>query len=301
MKQAADFKTGYVAVIGRPNGGKSTLINQMLEHKLSIVSAKPQTTRHQILGVLTDADHQIIFIDTPGIHNQRGTALNRQLNQAAMSSVHDVDVLVMVIEAMKWNDEDEKALKAMQHSEAVKVLVVNKIDRVQHKDDLLPFLQRVADKADFAHIHPVSALKNRQVDALLGTLKSLLPVHPPVFAEDQLTDRPTRFFVAEIIREKLMLRLHQELPYSLSVEVEKYSEEGGIVHIHATIWVERANQKRIVIGKGGEALKTVGIQARKDIESLIGGRVNLQLWVKVKSAWTDDIKALEQLGYTDRT
>ncbi|WP_223788989.1 GTPase Era [Marinicella meishanensis] len=293
------YKSGYVAVIGRPNVGKSTFINQVLQQKLSIVSHKPQTTRHQILAIHSTAAAQMVFIDTPGIHNQKGTALNKHLNQTAQSSSHGVDVVLFLVEALKWTDEDRRAAKVMQQSSAKKILVINKIDKVKHKEQLMPFVERLVGEHHFDQIHYISALKNKHLEPLLKVIYDYLPVGEPIFDEDQISDRSTRFFITELIREQLMERFHQELPYSVTVNIEAYEIKGRMHHIHANIWVERNNQKRIIIGTQGDAIKQIGIKARQAIEQFIEAKVNLKLWVKVKSSWTDDIKAIEALGYTD--
>lgn len=293
------YKAGYVAVIGRPNVGKSTLINQILEQKLAIVSHKPQTTRHQILAIHTTEHSQMVFIDTPGIHNQKGTALNKHLNQTAQSSSFGVDVVLFLVEAMKWTDEDKRAAKIVQQSSAKKILVVNKVDKIKDKSKMMPFVESITSDQDFDSIHYISALKNKQIAPLLEVIQKQLPVNEPLFDEEQISDRSTRFFVSELIREQLMDRFHQELPYSVTVGVEQYEIKGPVHHIHAVIWVERNNQKRIVIGKQGEAIKQIGIKARQEIQEFVQAKVNLKLWVKVKSSWTDDIRAIESLGYTD--
>lgn len=294
-----EFKAGYVAVIGRPNVGKSTLINQVLQQKLSIVSHKPQTTRHQILAIHSTEQSQMVFIDTPGIHNQKGTALNKHLNQTAQSSSFGVDVVLFLVEALKWNDEDKRAAKVVQQSSAKKILVINKVDKVKNKEQLIPFVEQLTESMSFDSIHYISALKNKQINPLLEVVHQQLPISEPLFDEEQISDRSTRFFISELIREQLMERFHQELPYSVTVGVEQYEVKGQVHHIHAVIWVERNNQKRIIIGKQGEAIKQIGIQARREIEDFIEARVNLKLWVKIKSSWTDDIRAIESLGYTD--
>jgi len=292
-------KCGYAAVLGRPNVGKSTLINQIIQQKLSIVSHKPQTTRHQILAIHTTDRGQLIFIDTPGIHNQKGTALNKHLNQTAQSSSFGVDVVLFLVEAMKWTDEDKRAAKVACRSDGKKILVINKVDKVKHKERLLTFVQTILNEFEFDAIHYISALKNKQITPLEDSVFDYLPEGEPIFDEDQVSDRSTQFFVSELIREQLMLRFHQELPYSTSVSIEQYEVKGVIHHIHAIIWVERKNQKGIVIGRQGEALKQIGVKSRKEIEQFIGARVNLKLWVKVQSSWTDDAKAIDALGYQD--
>ncbi len=300
MKINSPYKSGYVAVIGRPNVGKSTLINQVLQQKLSIVSHKPQTTRHQILAIHSTERNQIVFIDTPGIHNQKGTALNKHLNQTAQSSSHGVDVVLFLVEAMKWTDEDKRAAKVIAQSTAKKILVVNKVDKIRHKEQMIPYVESIMTDFEFDAIHYISALKNKHVAPLLDVIHNFLPDGAPIFDEDQISDRSTRFFISELIREQLMERFHQELPYSVTVNVEAYEIKGLVHHIHAIIWVERKNQKRIIIGTKGEAIKQIGIKARQEIQSFIQAKVNLQLWVKVKSSWTDDIKAVEALGYNDQ-
>lgn len=299
-----NYKAGYVSVIGRPNVGKSTLINQILEQKLSIVSHKPQTTRHQILAIHSTERSQVVFIDTPGIHNQKGTALNKHLNQTAQSSSHGVDVVLFLVEAMKWTDEDLRAAKVMAQSSAKKILVINKVDKVKDKQKMFPFVEKIMQDFSFDGIHYISALKNKHVEPLLDAIHNMLPLGAPIFDEEQISDRSTRFFITELIREQLMERFHQELPYSVSVNIEAYEVKADkhkdeIHHIHANIWVERNNQKRIIIGTKGDAIKQIGIKARQEIQAFIGAKVNLKLWVKVKSSWTDDIRALEALGYND--
>jgi GTP-binding protein Era len=297
--KSQSYKSGYVSVIGRPNVGKSTFINQVLQQKLSIVSHKPQTTRHQILAIHTSDKGQMVFIDTPGIHNQKGTALNKHLNQTAQSSSHGVDVVLLLVEALKWTDEDNRAAKVVQQSTAKKILVVNKVDKVKQKEQLIPFVEKILQTYDFDGIHYISALRNKQIEPLIEVIYGFLPIGEPVFDEDQISDRSTRFFITELIREQLMDRFHQEIPYSITVNIESYEVKGLIHHIHAVIWVERKNQKGIIIGNQGEAIKQIGIKARREIEDFIQAKVNLKLWVKVQSAWTDDIKAIEALGYKD--
>jgi|SRR5690554_4295770 len=293
------FKAGYVAVIGRPNAGKSTLINQILQQKLSIVSHKPQTTRHQILAIYHQEQGQIVFLDTPGIHNQKKTALNRQLNQTAKTSAQEVDVVMVMVEATKWQDEDKRAAAIAMDSRAKKILVINKVDLVKDKSELIPFVERILGEFEFDEVFYISALKNKQIEVLLEGLFRYLPASEPLFDETHISDRSSRFFVAELIREQLTLRFHEELPYSVTVTIDSYDEKPEIVHIHATIWVEREQQKRIIIGRKGDAIKQVGTKARHEIEHLIDSRVNLKLWVKVKSSWTDDQNALDALGYRD--
>ncbi len=296
---AETYCSGYVAVIGRPNVGKSTLINQILQQKLSIVSHKPQTTRHQILAIHSTDQGQIVFIDTPGIHNQKGTALNKHLNQTAQSSSLCVDVVLLLIESLKWTDEDKCAAQVVQQSNAKKILVVNKIDKVKDKGRLIPFVDDLSNNYYFDSVHYISALKNKQIKPLLSMILSCLPEGDPIFDPEQISDRSTRFFISEFIREQLTERFHQELPYSMTVAIENYDVKGTIHHIHAVIWVEKNSQKSIIIGKQGEAIKQIGVKARQVIEQFIQAKVNLKLWVKVKSSWTDDLNAIASLGYTD--
>jgi len=296
-RQSEPYRCGLVALIGRPNVGKSTLLNHLLGQKLSITSRKPQTTRHQILGIKTTDRAQFVFVDTPGLHKPRKRALNRYLNRAASSVLPSVHAILFVVEALRWTEEDELVLEHVRRAGVPALLVVNKVDRIEDKAALLPYLAEVAQKHDFAAVVPVSALRHDNLDDLEAELLKLLPESEPLFPEDQITDRSVRFLAAEIIREKLMRSLGQELPYDLTVEVERFEEEGNLVRIGALIWVDRPNQKAIVIGKGGERLKQIGQQARKDIEAMLERKVFLELWVKVKSGWSDDERALQSLGY----
>ena len=292
-------KCGYVAVIGRPNVGKSTLINHIVGEKVSIVTSKPQTTRHQILAISTKPSGQILFIDTPGMHVGHKKALNKFMNKTAANAVLDVDLILFVVESLRWSADDEQALKALEHSKTDVILVINKADLIKQKEKLLPFANKVFQNYDFKEIFYISASKGKGVEDLEKKIYQYLPESDNFFSDDQLTDKSTRYLVSELIREQLMLRFHQELPYSLTVEVESFDDKGHIVHIHALIWVEREIQKNMLIGKGGDSMKHVGIQARKAIQDLIGNKVHLKLWVKVKSAWADDDRLLQQLGYKD--
>jgi len=296
---AKDYRCGYVALVGRPNVGKSTLLNHLLGQKISITSRKPQTTRHQILGIKTTDNAQVIYVDTPGMHLHGKRAMNRYMNRAAISALEGVHVALFLIEALRWTEEDDLVLKHLAQSQVPVILVVNKVDKLEDKGALLPYLQQVAGKYDFKHIIPVSALKGISLDVLEGHIQEFLDVSSPYFPEDQVTDRSLRFMVAEIVREKLMRRLGQELPYDSTVEIERFKEDKGLVKIHAVIWVERKNQKAIIIGKGGERIKAIGEEARHDIEKLVEKKVYLELWVKVKEGWSDDERALQSLGYHD--
>ncbi|MGB5395688.1 MAG: GTPase Era [Gammaproteobacteria bacterium] len=288
---------GYVAIVGRPNVGKSTLLNHILGMKLSITSRKPQTTRHQILGVKTTGASQAIYVDTPGIHKRRGTAINRYMNRAATSVLADVDVVLFVIQAGSWQEEDQNVLERLESVTVPVILVVNKIDTVQEQEKLLDFVQQTAAKYAFEAVVPTAALKNSGIDQIEQCVAKLLPENPPFFPEDQLTDRSTRFLVTEIIREKLVRELGQELPYTSTVMIEKYVEENNMVKIHAVIYVETKGQKAIIIGRKGERLKSIGTSARKSIESLIDSKVYLNLWVKIREGWSNDERALRSLGY----
>jgi len=292
-------RCGIVAIVGRPNVGKSTLLNHLLGQKISITSRKPQTTRHRILGVDTRGNDQLVFVDTPGLHRDNGRALNRFMNRSALGSMGDVDIIVMVLDRLEWGEEDEAiAERALQRGVPV-ILVVNKVDKLESKAVLLPFLEDTAKRYEFSAIVPLSALRSQNLDSLVGELRSRLPEAAHLFPPDQVTDRSERFLVAEIVREKLIRQLGEELPYSNTVQIEEFRDEGTIVHISALIVVEKDGQKAIVIGKGGSRLKKIGEEARADIERLIDTKVMLKLWVKVRSGWADDERALRSLGYVD--
>lgn len=292
-------KCGYVAVIGKPNAGKSTLINYIVGEKVSIVTAKPQTTRHQILAVQTTKKGQILFIDTPGLHKGHNKALNNYMNRAASTAVLDVDLVLFMVEALRWTKDDSAALKALSRANCPVILVINKADLISKKEKLLPFANELCGRYDFAEIFYLSAIKGKGVSDLESKIYSYLPESENYYADDMLTNKSTRYLVSELIREQLTLRYHQELPYSLTVEVESYDDQESIVHIHALIWVEREPQKNMLIGKKGESLKQVGSASRMEIQDLIGKQVNLKLWVKVKSSWSENERLLQQLGYSD--
>ncbi|MEM1403981.1 MAG: GTPase Era [Pseudomonadota bacterium] len=292
-------RCGYVAIVGRPNVGKSTLLNHLLEQKISITSRKPQTTRHQILGIKTTERAQLLFVDTPGIHGAAERALNRFMNRAAGAAVSGVDVIVMVVERGEWRDDDERVLSACINAGVPIVLAVNKIDLEDSPNEVLPALESLATRADFAALIPVSALRGRNLDALEEALVERLPEGEFLFHEDEVTDRSTRFMVAEIVREKITRQLGDELPYAATVEIEEFREEGAVTHISALILVERKGQKAIIIGHQGKRLRQIGTEARVDIERLIDGKVMLNLWVKVRAGWADDERALRSLGYDD--
>lgn len=294
------FRSGYVAIIGRPNVGKSTLINRILGQKLCITSRRPQTTRHRILGIKTSDDSQLIYVDTPGLHIDDKRAMNRYMNRAAASSIDDVDVILFVVDGMNWTDEDERVLERLkENAKAPVILVINKVDKLADKEVLLPQIEKLAVQFDFANVLPISARKGVNVDQLEQEIKKLIPEGELIFPEDQLTDRSSRFLAAELVREKLFRHLGQELPYSITVEIEQFDEENGMYRIGAVIYVERDGQKSIVIGKKGELLKSVGKDARLEMESLFGCKVFLRLWVKVREGWGDNERMLKNLGYND--
>lgn len=292
-------RCGTVAIVGRPNVGKSTLLNRILGQQLVITSRKPQTTRHAILGIKTRPEGQILFVDTPGIHQRGSNALNRYLNRAARAALMETDLALLVVEALRWTDEDAKALAAVADSGVQAIAVINKIDRVPQRPLLLPYLKELSERHGFLHLVPVSATKGEQIEQLERLILSALPEGEPVFPPDQLSDRPERFFAAELVREQLMRRYADELPYATTVEIERFEDEGGRYRIHALIWVERPGQKAIVIGKGGEALKEAATRARLKMERLFGCPVYLRVWVKVKKSWASDEQALAALGYQE--
>lgn len=292
-------RCGYVGLVGRPNVGKSTLLNRLLGMKLSIVSRRPQTTRNRLIGVQTRGDTQFVYVDTPGLHGEQKKALNRYLNRSAVTALGDVDVVVMVVEPERWTDDDELVLKHLRRAGRPVVAVVNKVDLIPQKDRLLPFLEKLSQRFEFEEIVPLSASKGQNVEPLEEILRRFLPEAPFLFPEDQVTDRSERFLVAELIREQLMRTLGQEVPYSTTVEVEAFEDEDGRSRIAAVIWVERDGQKAIVIGKGGQQLKRIGQQARAQIQDLLERRVHLDLWVKIRDGWADDERAMKSLGYDD--
>jgi len=294
---STSFKTGYVALIGKPNTGKSTLMNALIGEKVSITAPRPQTTRHQILGIKTTEEYQCIFVDTPGIHDNNSKAIHRYMNRAATSMMAESDLIIVMLEVKNFNQDDVKILQRTEAFDNV-TLVLNKIDQVS-KQACLPVMQRIAGCAPGREIVPVSALHNQNLDRLETLIVNQLPIAVPVFPADQLTDKSMRFIAAEIIREKLFRVLTQELPYSITVNVDHYKEEPDLIRISATIWVERKSQKGIVIGKKGSLLKKTGSLARQDIEQLVDNKVYLQLWVKVREDWADDELSLAAFGYSD--
>jgi GTP-binding protein Era len=291
-----------VAVIGRPNVGKSTLTNALVGAKVSIVSNRPQTTRHRLLGIATYPEGQLVLVDTPGLHKVQKRAMNRVMNRAARGSLEGVDAGLLVIEAGRWDEEDSLAFNVLRDAGIPVVLVVNKIDRLKDKGALLPFLQEVTAGRDFSSVHPISAQKRNGLEALVRDVLALLPEAPPMFGEDEITDRSQRFLAGELVREQLMRQLGAELPYATTVEIESFVEDatsrsGQLLRIGAVIWVEREGQKAIVIGKGGTRLKEIGAKSRLQMERLFGAKVFLETWVRVREGWSDDEAALKAFGY----
>ncbi|OOZ37377.1 GTPase Era [Solemya velesiana gill symbiont] len=292
-------RCGYCAIVGRPNVGKSTLLNRLIGQKLAITSRKPQTTRHSILGVKTTEQGQVIYVDTPGIHQRGDQAMNKYLNRTAKTALADVDLLVFVVEANRWTDEDAAVLQTIKNIGTPTILVVNKVDTVKEKQSLLPFLSEIAAKHPFEEVIPLSTMSGDNADMLGKQVLARLPESENFFPEDQLTDRPERFFAAELIREQLTRRYAKEIPYALTVEIEKFEQEGNLYRINALVWVERPGQKNIIIGSKGAALKEVAKQARLEMEKFFGTKVFLTIWVKVKKSWSSDESALIRLGYGD--
>ncbi|WP_370981502.1 GTPase Era [Agaribacterium sp. ZY112] len=294
------LRAGYVSIVGRPNVGKSTLLNHLLEQKISITSKKRQTTRHNIVGIRSDDDSQLIFVDTPGMHQGQDSAINRYMNRTAGSALVDVDVIVFVVDKDTFTAEDEAVAKQLQNTPIPLILAINKIDQLSDSAKLLPHVQRLNELLPKAEIMPISALRDENLSALLDVLKSFVPESEElIYPEDQVTDRSLRFLAAEIVREKVIRLTGAELPYQSTVEIEQFEEKSGLVTISAVILVEREGQKRIVIGEKGSRIKQVGIDARRDIENLIDCQVMLNIWVKVKTGWSDDDRALRSLGFDD--
>ena len=299
----SNHRAGHVAVIGRPNVGKSTLVNALVGAKVSIVSPRPQTTRHRLLGIATFPEGQLLLVDTPGIHREQKRAMNRLMNRAARGALEGVDAAMLVVRAGQWDDEDTLAYDALRGAGLPVVLVVNQVDRITDKSKLLPYLAKVSEGRDFAGIHPVSALKRSGLEALVKTVLSQLPEQPALYGEDEITDKSQRFLAGELVREQLMRQLGEELPYATTVEIERFVEEpspkGVLLRIGAVIWVERDGQKAIVIGKGGERLREIGTKSRQQMERLFDAKVFLETWVRVREGWSDDEAALRAFGYND--
>lgn len=291
-----EFRTGFVAIVGRPNVGKSTLLNRLIGQKISIVSRKAQTTRHRVTGILTEDDAQFVFVDTPGFQTRHRNALNRTMNRAVTQALAEVDLVFLVIEAGRFGDDDRKVVDVLP-ADAKVILVINKVDRLADKAQLLPFIARMSQVRPFDEIVPLSAEKGTNVAELVTAARPFLPPGPPMFEADDVTDRSERFLAAEFLREKLFRLLGDELPYGMTVEIEKFETEGNLRKIHAAVIVDRASHKGIVIGKGGEQLKRISSEARVELEKLFDARIYLEVWVKVRSGWADDERALKSLGY----
>lgn len=308
MKASDSQRAGHVAVIGRPNVGKSTLVNALVGAKISIVSNRPQTTRHRMLGIASVPGGQLVLVDTPGLHRDQGkssaSAMHRWMNRSARGALEGVDAALLVVQAGRWDDEDGAAYEVLRQAGVPVVLVVNQVDRIQDKAALLPYLAQVSQERSFASVHPVSALKRKGLDGLVASVLPLLPAQAPLYGEDEITDRSQRFLAAEFLREQLMRQLGAELPYATTVEIESFVEEpspkgGALLRIGAVIWVERDGQKAIVIGKGGARLKDISTRARQQMERLFGARVFLETWVRVRAGWSDDEAALRAFGYEE--
>lgn len=307
----ADFRCGFVAIVGRPNVGKSTLMNHLIGQKLSITSRKPQTTRHKIVGVQTTERMQAVYVDTPGMHKKEVRAINTLMNKAAVSALRDVSVVLFVVDALKWTPDDELVLDKLMVADIPTVLVINKVDTLADKARLLPWIEQLSARMRFEEVVPVSALRSTNLEALEAVVARFLPISAPLYGADQLTDRSERFLASEIIREKIMRQLGDELPYDLAVQIDSFRMEAAVqdektgrtkpacTFVDATIFVDRAGQKAIVIGDKGKRLKQIGIEARTDMEALFEQKIMLTLWVKVKGGWSDDERALRSLGYGD--
>ncbi|MCP8898898.1 GTPase Era [Gilvimarinus xylanilyticus] len=295
----SNTRCGYVAIVGRPNVGKSTLLNHLLGQKVSITSRKPQTTRNNVTGILTEGNDQVVFVDTPGQHKNEPRAINRYMNRAAGSAMKDVDLVIFVVDRLAFTEEDEMVAQRLESSRSPIILAVNKVDKIEDKNTLLPHLQVLSERLKADQIVPMSALRGTNLDRLKEVILSYMPTGPHFFAEDQITDRSARFMVAEIVREKITRQLGDELPHQMAVEIEEYKHDGKTLHIGAVILVERDGQKRILIGNKGDRIKQIGQQARQDMEKLLEQKIMLRLWVKVKSGWSDDERALRSLGYDD--
>ena len=294
---ADDFRCGTAAIVGRPNVGKSTLLNRLVGQKVSITASKPQTTRHRIGGVLSRGDAQILFVDTPGLHRERRSAMSRYLNRTARGAVDGVDVAVFLVEALRWTDEDDDVRRELRKARSPVLLAPNKIDRVPGRAALLPYLDRFQGEGGFDEVIPISARRGENLDTLVDQVRLRLPVAPAMFPADALTDRSERFLAGELVREKLTRKLDQELPYRLAVEIERFRRRKRLLHVCAVVWVERPSQKGIVIGKGGRVLKAAGAEARANMESLFGSRVHLEIHVKARAGWSNDERVLRSLGH----
>ena len=299
MTDTPATRCGYVAIVGRPNVGKSTLINHILGQKLAITSRKPQTTRHTMLGIKTEGQVQAVYVDTPGMHKDNEKALNRYMNRTASAALKDVDVVIFVVDRTRWTDEDQMVLERVQYVQGPVILAINKTDRLEDKAVLISHLEWLQKQLPKAEVVPISAQQGHNLDTLEKLIGNYLPENEHFFPEDQITDRSSRFLAAELVREKIMRQLGAELPYQITVEIEEFKQQGATLHIHALILVERDGQKKIIIGDKGERIKRIGTEARKDMEQMFDAKVMLNLWVKVKGGWSDDERALRSLGYGD--
>ena len=289
-------KSGYVSIVGKTNAGKSTLLNNILGQKIAITSRKPQTTRHRFLGIKTEGLNQIIFVDTPGFHSGQKRALNRYMNKVASNAMRGVDIVLYVVDSLKWGEEDFSRVKSISEETTI-ILVVNKVDKLEEKNLLLPFIEERSKEDIFSNIIPISALKDIGVDDLLNSICSKLPEGDHLYPEDQVTDISEKFLASEIIREKCINRLGDELPYRISISIERFSEFNGITHIDSAIFVEKQSQKGMLIGKSGSQLKAIGTSSRKELEKLLDTKIMLKTWVKVKSGWSDNESLLPSMGY----
>lgn len=296
MTEISSQRCGYVAIVGRPNVGKSTLMNHLIGFKVSAIANKPQTTRHSIRGILTEGDYQMIFVDTPGIHRTSKSLLNKTINREAVASIEGVDAVVMIVEAMRWQDEDNLVLERIAHVQCPVFLIANKVDKIEKKEKLLGWLPEVLSKYPFKEIFPLSATKGTNTEQLKNALAKVMPQQDWIYAEDDVTDQSTRFICGELIREQLMTYLHQEMPYSTAVEIETFTEKAHITEINAVIWVSRENQKGIVIGNKGDTLKRIGSSARISLEAFLERKVMLKLWVRVEENWENSPRHLQSLG-----
>ena len=292
-----EFRSGYVSIVGKTNAGKSTLLNNILGQKIAITSRKPQTTRHRLLGIKTIKDSQMIFIDTPGFHKGHKRALNKYMNKVASSAMKGVDVLIYVIEGLNWTEEDQELMNQIPEGYETSILVINKIDKINQKDDMLPFIGTLSELNKFSDIIPISALKKKNIPALMDSILLKLPEGDHIYPTDQVADISERFLASEIIREKCITRVGDELPYRITVSIERYKEEDTITHIDANLFVEKNSQKGMLIGSSGSKLKSIGTASRLELEDILQTKVMLNLWVKVKSGWTDDEAMLSTMGY----
>ena len=295
--EGPEFKAGYVSIVGRPNVGKSTLLNRLIDHKISIVTRKPQTTRWQVRGIKSTPEYQVVLTDTPGYQDTHKNAINRYMNREVINSLSHIDVVLFVVEAAKWGPGDALVADVLKEIRAPLVLVINKLDLLKERAVLLPYINTLKEKLSYAEILPLSARRRRDVALLERKIVAMLPAGEPLFPTDQVSDRSTRFLAAEYIREKVMERLGDELPYRTSVTIEVFKEEPALLSIAATIWVERRSQRSILIGENGKMLKSIGAEARLELENFFTKKVYLQTWVKTKKNWTEDVKALKMLGY----